>query len=562
MNDDYADLKERIERLERIVEELRARKATAAAPAARPASPVEHIAARRPVAEKTSIVSRPIKLSSDLRMWLRFIGIGLLLFGVVFLFKFSENEPTGMHILRVCIGVALGIGLALFGRGLLAQDRAFAQVLTGGGIGVWYISGFAAYQLFALVPDTPAFAYMALVTVLAFVISVRQDSVPLAIVATLGGLATPFLLHDPARGVLGVVLYVTLVTSGAVAICLRRRWKALLWVTAGASTLAIVSTVRQYIAVDSPESQRWIVEAGIVYWWITFAVVGAWSVVRILRRRGTTEHDNDLLLLVVLVPVGAILMTIESWNLQQEDVGNLCVATAIVYTGVTLRLFFIGTLRRLVSAHVVVASGLAATGMLLLLSGHPEHVAIAAEALLLRVLWRWARVGAASEVSHSLYFLLFFLLLTDMVTASRPTIPLLNTVGITTLWTIATAAAAALVLPRGQLRRFYLYAAHALVLLWILQQCSLLANGQAVVSVIWGVYGAGLVVAGLLTSNRSMRRTGFVTLLAVVAKMFMVDLASVRAIWRVLLFVGFGGVFLTLSYWFMSLDRSRSARPS
>lgn len=54
-----------------------------------------------------------------------------------------------------------------------------------------------------------------------------------------------------------------------------------------------------------------------------------------------------------------------------------------------------------------------------------------------------------------------------------------------------------------------------------------------------------------------MRTVGLLTLLAVVAKLFVIDLRSLPAIWRVLLFIGFGGVFLALSYWFLSLDRSR-----
>ena len=42
------------------------------------------------------------------------------------------------------------------------------------------------------------------------------------------------------------------------------------------------------------------------------------------------------------------------------------------------------------------------------------------------------------------------------------------------------------------------------------------------------------------------------TLLVLVGKLFLVDLARLEAIWRILLFLGFGGLFLVLSYYFQA----------
>nr|MDP9455722.1 DUF2339 domain-containing protein [Actinomycetota bacterium] len=41
---------------------------------------------------------------------------------------------------------------------------------------------------------------------------------------------------------------------------------------------------------------------------------------------------------------------------------------------------------------------------------------------------------------------------------------------------------------------------------------------------------------------------GMATLFLVVGKLFLVDLASIEAVWRVLLFLGFGTLFLALSF--------------
>lgn len=550
MDPGYADLRERVERLERLVEKLRAPSKTdsATTPRAAPETPLHPSA---PVAQP-----RPVA-TTDLRTWLRYIGIGLLLFGVVFLFKFSDNETTGLRILRVGIGVALGTGLAAVGHALLSRDRAFAQVLTGGGIGVWYISGFAAYQLFALVPAAPAFAYMTAVTALAFLISVRQNSLPLTIVATVGGLATPSLLYDAERHALGVVAYVALVATGAVAIFGRRQWTALLWAATGGSAIAVLAVAIQH--VNSADAQRWSIQAGVLYLWVMFGVVAAMSYIRATPARVRAEGDDDRLLLVTAIPIVAVVTTATVWNMENDALGWVCLATALVYAAASMRLYSVLAWGRLASAHIFVASGMAAVGALLLAEGNAQHLAIATEALVLRLLCRRTSLYVADILSHVLYGIVAFLLLRDLTGTRSSGIPLFNTTGVTMLWSIATIAIAALNLPRDKVRRYYLYVAHVMIMLWVLHECSNLSNGQAIVTVIWGVYGAGLLVAGLRKANRSMRTVGLVTLLAVVGKLFLVDLASVPAIWRILLFIGFGGVFLALSYWFMSLDRSRSA---
>jgi uncharacterized membrane protein len=54
-----------------------------------------------------------------------------------------------------------------------------------------------------------------------------------------------------------------------------------------------------------------------------------------------------------------------------------------------------------------------------------------------------------------------------------------------------------------------------------------------------------------------MRQVALGTLLLVVAKLFLIDLAELETIWRVLLFMGFGAVFLVLSYYFQKLWRAK-----
>ncbi|MDQ4106771.1 MAG: DUF2339 domain-containing protein, partial [Actinomycetota bacterium] len=104
-------------------------------------------------------------------------------------------------------------------------------------------------------------------------------------------------------------------------------------------------------------------------------------------------------------------------------------------------------------------------------------------------------------------------------------------------------------------RRVYGIAAHAALLGWLWRELGVLPDGDAYISLAWGVYAVGLLVVGLRLDRGGSTRLGLATLFVVVGKLFLVDLAWVGAVWRILLFLGFGGLFLVLSYYLQSLWR-------
>src|SRR5918997_1210820 len=146
--------------------------------------------------------------------WLNKLGIGLLLFGVAFLFVYSVERGWIGPWARVGFGAAIGTGLLAVGLRVYERRRAFSQVLLGGGVGAFYITGFAAYQLYSLVPYPVAFGFMVAVTLLAFSLSLRQEGVPLSLIGTLGGLGTPFLLYTESGSLGGLLLYTCLILAG------------------------------------------------------------------------------------------------------------------------------------------------------------------------------------------------------------------------------------------------------------------------------------------------------------------------------------------------------------
>jgi len=523
--------------------------------------------------------------------WLGKIGIGLLLFGAAFLFKFSVDQDWITPSVRVGIGLGLGALLVLLGLRVYADRRAFSQVLLGGGIGVFYITGYAAFQLYALVPYAAAFAFMVSVTLLAMLLSLRQEGSALALIGTAGGLGTPFILYAGAGSVGGLVLYTSLVLAGACGIYAYRGWVSLLLTAfAGTWTVFLIGYSDLLYWNDAALSQdRLAMQIGVAFAWAALWVVASGREVLQVReprrwRRpepgvlARTLFTDEVLrssapahLVSVAAPLVALWFTKVIWNLGDLALGGISLGLAALYAlGALLARRVENGDAPVYRAQALTALALATLSLVLVLDGNTLLVALALEAAVLhhlrgRVSGRVLPAGAHALSVWVLGWI--FVRLLDGALALRLGYGDAPTGGEISFWGVdplAELAAISLVLAAslamGHTKTAFAYrvAAHAALLAWLWQGLSALPNGAAYTTIAWGLYAAGLLVAGLRLDGPSLMRTGMGTLFLVVGKLFLVDLAGVEAAWRILLFMGFGGLFLALSYYLPHLWKPRA----
>ncbi len=131
--------------------------------------------------------------------------------------------------------------------------------------------------------------------------------------------------------------------------------------------------------------------------------------------------------------------------------------------------------------------------------------------------------------------------------------PMLNVGALVDVGVIAGAALACRTLGREKV--YYYLTGHAAVLALIWREFVPLSGGHFYVSFLWAAYATALLVFGLRGARQAMWQTGAATLILLVGKLFVVDLASLEAIWRTLLFMVVGGGFLALGYAFPNLRK-------
>jgi hypothetical protein len=104
-----------------------------------------------------------------------------------------------------------------------------------------------------------------------------------------------------------------------------------------------------------------------------------------------------------------------------------------------------------------------------------------------------------------------------------------------------------------QVSKIYILVAYLALLAWFLRELGGLPDGNGLVSIVWGLTGSTLLWVGLRRSQLDIFKAGFATLVLVAIKLLVIDLANLNVIWRILVFMGFGGAFLFLSYWMKDL---------
>lgn len=151
------------------------------------------------------------------------IGAAAIVIGMGFFLKYAFDNDLISEPVRVLLGVIAGGLLLLFGERLQSKKLPiFAQGLTGAGIGTLYLSVYAAYNFYHLVPILQAFAGMIGVTVIGFVLALRYNTLAIALLAWFGGYCTPLLIHSEQPNPFGLMSYLTILSLGMLLLVLRR----------------------------------------------------------------------------------------------------------------------------------------------------------------------------------------------------------------------------------------------------------------------------------------------------------------------------------------------------
>jgi len=155
------------------------------------------------------------------------VGLVLLFLGLAFLLRYVAGTVVVPLPVRYLLVALTGMALIGLGWWLRPRRRDYALLLQGTGIGVIYLTTFAAMRLHPLLSSAQALSFMVLVTLFCVALALWQNALGLAVAAVMGGFAAPILASTGDGSHIALFGYFTLLNLGIFAIAWFKAWRLL-----------------------------------------------------------------------------------------------------------------------------------------------------------------------------------------------------------------------------------------------------------------------------------------------------------------------------------------------
>jgi uncharacterized membrane protein len=316
------------------------------------------------------------------------VGIFALLIGATWFLKLAIDNQWIGPVGRVLAGLIAGAGLVVWSERFRSKGfPAFSYTLKAVGSGILYLSLWAAFQLYHLLPGSAALVAMLLVTAWNAYMAWAQNAEMLAAYALVGGFATPLLLSTGGNHEIFLFTYLLAIDVAMVVLVRVRPWPRLLL---GAFPVTVAYFIGWFVEHYSAE-QFGITAVFIALFFLVFASVP----LRDGRKepRGGASVITEILLPLGNAAFGALAMYSVLQDSGQHDV--------LPWMVLLFAAFYLGVMRLPQSAvasavHLSLAIVFLTIAIPLKASGRWITVSWLVEGTAL--MWVAARLFAAGEV--------------------------------------------------------------------------------------------------------------------------------------------------------------------
>ncbi|HDR7588008.1 hypothetical protein BW899_19825 [Bacillus mycoides] len=207
----------------------------------------------------------PFNIIKFCQTWLPRIFVGIMLLGVIWLFKAGVDAGLLTPAIRVVFGIVLSAGLYYVGDIQIKRERqALGLVLAGGSITGIILTTFAAHYLYEFIPASIAFVCNIIWVVLGIYLAKRYRSEYLAIFVAVGAFFVPFLLNSTTPNTYIFFSYETILTISLLWYALRNLYKYLYMISyVVAAIVLFVFFVVMSILVENVQVQLTVVYGAI-----------------------------------------------------------------------------------------------------------------------------------------------------------------------------------------------------------------------------------------------------------------------------------------------------------
>lgn len=223
--------------------------------------------------------------------WLAIIGAVALTIGIGFFMKLTIDNEWINETGQISIGIVAGIVLLFAGEYSRRKYPFWAQAVTGGGIAILYLAIYATFGFYEVIPPILGLIFLAAIVAMSGVLSIRYDSLVIALLGIFGAFLTPVLLGailTPSQQYV-LIVYILIVDLGILAIVALKNW---MWLT----LLGMIASYVLILGMDEvPDGELILAQLGLTAIFLVF--VGATTLFHILWKRVPRPTDMALMTL-------------------------------------------------------------------------------------------------------------------------------------------------------------------------------------------------------------------------------------------------------------------------
>ncbi len=514
------------------------------------------------------------------------VGIVALLIGATWFLKLAIDNQWIGPVGRMLVGLLAGTGLILWSERFRRTGfAAFSYSLKAIGTGVLYLTLWAAFQLYHLLPGNAALAVMILVTAWNTYMAWVQDAEVLAAYALIGGLATPLLLSTGGNHETFLFTYLLAIVVATVVLVRMKPWPRLLLAAFPATVAYFIGWYWQFFAAP----MLGVTSLFVAAFYLAYATVPLGNV-RIAGASVAWCRPQASLITEIFLPLAnAAFGSLAFYSVLQDsgrhaDLPWLMVLFAVFYLG-WMRL---PQTRVAVAVHLSLAIVFLTIAIPLKASGHWITISWLAEGTVL--LWLAARLSTTSMLANgtlandsqaeahrvlrwlalaSLSLGLLGLLLHPLLFDSSYTVAFFNSRFATALagiaafsvvvWVSVRASRAEPSEPWLAIAGGAAIAINAVAVLACVDEIITYwnqssTNHEAVlqralaISAFLMLYGAGLLAIGFWKRVALVRWQALLLLVFTIGKTFLYDMRSLSQGYRVASFLGLGALLMVISF--------------
>lgn len=509
------------------------------------------------------------------KLWLNRIGIIAILVGVAYFLKLAIDNNWINPTMRVLIGLFAGVAVVLWSERFRSKGSvAFSYSLKAIGIGILYLSLWAASQRYHLVPSSAAFVAMIVVTASTITLALTQNAEVLAVYAMIGGFSTPALVSTGENHEIVLFSYVCLLDLAILAMVSVKPWRRIVWGSFVGTMLMYIGWAQNFY--DNTERPVTVLFASLFF--AIFAVIPL--VTPLTRSRWHAGFSLTLTFLPLMNAAAYFLILFSMYSNETVTLTWYSLALAAVYLGLSSQ-FKRRTgsepdvVKTINLIHIAIAIVFITIAIPLKLNEHwitigwliesavLLWVAFKSEAHFLRI---FAGCTLALGVSRLLFgfdnfhvdtllfnarfatYLVAIAIMAGIVAAgerfaSEPEMPFVKAAGVAlnllALWALTLEAGDYF----ARLDRAF-FAKHAVYTVTNQWQVA----RDFTFSAIWIAYGAALMIIGFWKRSAFIRWQALVLMAVTIVKVFLYDSRELEQVYRILSFIALGVVLMGISY--------------